>query len=782
MTQPTQPARVIYAKLTSTGDYDVVAKTDNIDINAARSLAERLLLGNVPHDASIAEELAYLRPPEGGHLIIRYTTYNWRDAHRGGAFMTDVVWLNDEDFARARNNAFAVMPSSDDVYDVLTTLPPPVVDERTAAQDIERLAALDDAHAALMTLAPAVLLGDTVLSIDRADRRRRMELFTLLLPPRLRPALTFQTRAFRVPSYPPRVTLSDELHANLQAGPWKHVLPNVSLDVPVGLASRLADAARSPGTLNTAHALFEKTGVSTDHMREEVTRVVDLIAFSDALEAKDMATAFRLAVTGRHAEVEAKLTEVFNQSSPSDIRTAVTSGVDAGGDGESLALHLMSAIEQTDAATATQLQDEAARRLIATGRMPGAHLGAYLIRALATAGNADALVLLLAIDPRAAAGMVPSELPDTAIGGFAGALSEASRVRRDLAGARRIVDPTVAIAPHVTEPAAIKKLVLLCREGVEAALDKAVLESRDIREIVNLQASADALIERSPALRDALPALFSDRQLAGQSAADAATAATARSEQLNDDAAAAIAAALVLRSADGGSGGSVREIRVAAAGALLASLQPPLRARVQRVLEEMGTGADALLGLKGGEELLPLLGRSTEQAASTRDLLQAVRDLGATDDAIARLATVVLAARNGHLTLSRSHQGFAPLKAAFADAMDKRCANGTHRGILEIALELLATITDTDAFAELEQAGVANGGMTVRLRRLDRAVALCRAAEDEVAYEQLALAIESPDTQISDASRQRLRDALGTGGLQRRIIQMITGVVERGAQ
>jgi hypothetical protein len=279
--------------------------------------------------------------------------------------------------------------------------------------------------------------------------------------------------------------------------------------------------------------------------------------------------------------------------------------------------------------------------------------------------------------------------------------------------------------------------------------------------------------------------LFSDGQLDGLSAAQAAELAGARAERLQPEAQGALAVALIARSsADKADTGAIssaaRERRMAAAKVLLEKLDPQMRARVQRSLEENGMGAETLLGVKGGEVLLPLLGRSAEQAASTRDLLQAVRDLGDSDEAIARLALAVLAARSAHMVLVRSHQAFAPLKAALSDAFAKRKASSDHAALLELTLDLLATITDADAFAELERVAHVDGAVTVRLRRLDRAVALCRAAEDETAFEQLAIAIESPDTRITDASRQRLRDALGTGGLQRRIIQMITGVVERG--
>ncbi|MEO5509911.1 MAG: hypothetical protein ABIS27_04720 [Longimicrobiales bacterium] len=787
MAQPAQAVRVIYAKLTSTGDYDVVAKTDNIDLNAARSLAERLLLGNVPHDASIGEEFAYLRPPEGGHLLIRYTTYNWKDENRGGAFMTDIVWLNDSEFARARNNAFAMMPSSDDVYDVLTTLPPVDIVDRAAAQDITRMKELESAREALMNLAPAVLLGDRVLSVDRGDRRRKIELFTLLLPPRLRTELTFQTRAFRAPTHPPRITQTDEMHANLQGGPWQHVLPNVALDVPVGLASKVIDGIDHPDALSTAHDIYDRSGEPTDNLRAEATRLTGLVAFADALNAEDLTSAFRLAATGSREDAEAKLLAVFGRATPDHVKSAVMSSIDAGSDGEPLALQLLGVVGRIDAKSAAGLNDAAARRLVSMSRMPGSALSAHLMGALGRAGNANVLLLLVGVDPRTALANVPADLTEGATAGFVRALATASRNTRDMAAARQVVVATTALAPAVTEPAATSKLALLCRETVETSLEKATPERGDTGEIRYLQDAADVLLQSSTRMRDALPMLFSDGQLDGLSPAQAADLAATRAERLQPEAQGALAVALIARSsADNQDGGAIssaaRERRMAAAKVLLEKLDPQMRARVQRSLEENGLGAETLLGVKGGEVLLPLLGRNAEQAASTRDLLQAVRDLGDSDDAIARLAMAVLAARNGYMVLTRSHQAFAPLKAALSDAIAKRKASSDHAAVLELTLDLLAAITDAEAFEELEQSAHIDGWVAMRLRRLDRAVALCRAAEDEATFEQLAIAIESPDTRITDASRQRLRDALGTGGLQRRIIQMITGVVERGVQ
>src|SRR5688572_8578002 len=114
--------RIIYAKLTSSGAYDVVAKTANIELAAARELAEKMQLGNLPFGVKIGEEFGYARPESGGHVIARYTTYGWNDG-RPAPPMTDLVWLDDAAFARVRSNPFVLIPHSDEVFAELTELP-----------------------------------------------------------------------------------------------------------------------------------------------------------------------------------------------------------------------------------------------------------------------------------------------------------------------------------------------------------------------------------------------------------------------------------------------------------------------------------------------------------------------------------------------------------------------------------------------------------------------------------------------------------------------------------
>jgi hypothetical protein len=100
--------------------------------------------------------------------------------------------------------------------------------------------------------------------------------------------------------------------------------------------------------------------------------------------------------------------------------------------------------------------------------------------------------------------------------------------------------------------------------------------------------------------------------------------------------------------------------------------------------------------------------------------------------------------------------------------------------LVEITIELLSVITDPAHVSELEDAALGEG-LVVRLHRLDRGIAQCRAAEDEDRYEQYARAVESADVPVDPDARERLRDALGTRGLKRRLLRAVSSVVERDA-
>jgi hypothetical protein len=98
----------------------------------------------------------------------------------------------------------------------------------------------------------------------------------------------------------------------------------------------------------------------------------------------------------------------------------------------------------------------------------------------------------------------------------------------------------------------------------------------------------------------------------------------------------------------------------------------------------------------------------------------------------------------------------------------------------ELCLALLAVITSPGHMAALEDAALGSH-MSVRLRRLDHSIAECRAAEEEHRYDRIAAALESGRPAVDRDARERLRVALGTGGVSRRLMRVVASVMDREA-
>ena len=745
-----EPIRIIYAKLTSTGAYDVVAKTANIELNAARTLAEKLLPGNVPHGATIEEEVGYVHPPEGGHLVFRYARYGWSGDNRGEIYMTDILWLDDADFARARANAFALVPRSDAVFDVLTELPPPQIPERTAADDAARLVALaplanDTAPIVANTLAmaPALLL-------ETNERAAKAELFTLLLPPSLRPSLTFQTRAFRVPPFPPRLTLTDSYYASLQSGPWKKVLPDISVDVPSSLARSLTDLAAKPERLQRAHALYDKLPERTKDLRAETTRLAALAEFVGVLERGDVTEA-----------------------------DAVLQLLDRGEAGHKLALAVLRGSKE--------LLPAVADRVVESNALPQRELLQLLLERLAAAGDVNRLVRLLALDRRAVARMLPdfTDRAQPAVVAYLDALRRSGSGGRALSHASQLAQATAALAPVVDDAAAQATLSGICRETIHSAIEKAEISPETINELVALSVTADQVLQQGRKLQSAVPQLLSDVQLAKLGDASALASAL---ESYPAHSIGALAGALLVRAVRTSQAQSAPVVApeklVLAARVALGQLKGPEQKQVRAALEQLGIRHHMLVELPAADQLLPLLGHDLQQAALTQQLVAAVARLSDTDgDAVGALAAAVARARRASIRLTRTHDSVEPLRSALtAVALRRRLGNNEEWPELELTLDLLAAISDGEANELFEDAALGKGGLLIRLRRLDRAIMQCNAATDPEEYERLASAIESPGTPLSNDMRQRLRQALGTRGLERRFTRLIAGVMDTDAQ
>jgi hypothetical protein len=201
--------------------------------------------------------------------------------------------------------------------------------------------------------------------------------------------------------------------------------------------------------------------------------------------------------------------------------------------------------------------------------------------------------------------------------------------------------------------------------------------------------------------------------------------------------------------------------------------------QVRQALQQRGIREHDLVALPGSDALLPLLGGNVQQAGLARRMVSAIEGVAAgSDAAVAELAAAVVIAHGQRVRIAAggelSRSVLAALRSLGADGRgaDNRAAAA------EVCLELLAVITDAAHLPELEDAALGDS-MAVRLQRLDRSIVHCRAVEREDRYERYANAIESPDVPLNGAVRERLREALGTRGLQRRLLRAVSSVISR---
>jgi hypothetical protein len=210
---------------------------------------------------------------------------------------------------------------------------------------------------------------------------------------------------------------------------------------------------------------------------------------------------------------------------------------------------------------------------------------------------------------------------------------------------------------------------------------------------------------------------------------------------------------------------------------LLGAAERPGVEQVRHALEQRGIREHDLLALPGSDALVPLLGGNAQQAALTRRIVGAIRALGGGHDtAVQELAGAVLVAHGQRVRITSGGELSRAVLAALRE-LPRRTAGDSG---VEVCLELLGVITDAAHLPELEDAALGDR-MSARLQRLDRSVAHCRAVEREDRYERYAAAVESGDVPVNEAVRERLREALGTRGLQRRLLRAVASVIARDA-
>jgi hypothetical protein len=324
---------------------------------------------------------------------------------------------------------------------------------------------------------------------------------------------------------------------------------------------------------------------------------------------------------------------------------------------------------------------------------------------------------------------------------------------------------------------AAESLQRLCRDAVGDALERVQPTAAGIDGMLRLADAADAYAA-AVGTSSALPPLLAKYELAR---ADAATAAVAVHGLA---ARAALGGALLVRAcaaqSAGGSDDAARVTRFAVT--LLGAAEQPQVEQVRQALQQRGIRDTDLVALPGSDALLPLLGGNVQQAGLTRRIVGALQELAAgREAAVPELAAAVLVAHNQRVRITAggelSRHVLAALNA-LGEANGKGGARGAAAPATEVCVELLSVITDAAHLPELEDAALGES-MAARLQRLDRSIAHCRAVELEDRYERYAAAIESSDVPLNGAVRERLREALGTRGLQRRLLRAVAGVIAR---
>jgi hypothetical protein len=180
-----EPIRVIYAKLTSTGSYDVVAMTSNIALERGTCDCGAVAPGRCPVRCVVQLGGCVSPADDGGHLIARFTPYRGGTLTGRESLMTDLTVGDDEDFARVRGNAFALVPKNERTFATLETSTRYSCPRFPVKRSCSALRELGQRARNFTTFAAAVLSTNRLLVLD-AEPADHIELLTLLLPPRLR--------------------------------------------------------------------------------------------------------------------------------------------------------------------------------------------------------------------------------------------------------------------------------------------------------------------------------------------------------------------------------------------------------------------------------------------------------------------------------------------------------------------------------------------------------------------------------------------------------------------
>jgi hypothetical protein len=328
----TGPRRAIWG-LVNDG-YALVAKTPNLSHDDAFELCRVPDIGDP--SAYLDLGVAYLRAPKWGHVFARYFTNAERDSAGRASLVYDVVALSDDDFAAVGNDAFAALPplATDRRPERFGELPVPTLALREEAATAARLAELlrSEDQATITGLLGALLAGDRVLSVAPGVRAETVECLTLLLPPWLRPALTFQVPTVDYPKYTPRLTVAERPHALLIEREWSAVIPRDAADPrfadATATAERLVALGKTGDRLRRAWAVggvhASALGSSPVDLGAAIAGILRMDLLHEGLRAGDLRRAVLVAARADGDDERLRLADaLFEQSAPDRIATAL---------------------------------------------------------------------------------------------------------------------------------------------------------------------------------------------------------------------------------------------------------------------------------------------------------------------------------------------------------------------------------------------------------------------------------------------------------------------------
>ena len=348
------PRRAIWG-LVNDG-YALVAKTANLSHDDAFELCRVPDIGDP--SGYLDQGIAYLRAPKWGHVFARYFTNAERDSAGRASLVYDVVALSDEDFAAIGCNPVSALPpiSRDRRPERFGELAIPILAARDEAAEAARVASLleHEDNASIAALLGALLAGDHVLCIAPGMTAQVMECLTLLLPPALRPSVTFQTPTVDFPKHTPRLAIAERGHASLVERDWNVVLPRDAEDPrladPRATATRLVALGRSPDRLQRAWVSSSGGGgisasvhFSAVELHAAVAGMLRMDVLREGLRAGDLRKTVLVAARAETPDERRWLADaIFEQAAPEAVARALVDVVRGEQRGAWTAVHAVS--------------------------------------------------------------------------------------------------------------------------------------------------------------------------------------------------------------------------------------------------------------------------------------------------------------------------------------------------------------------------------------------------------------------------------------------------------